>query len=169
MKDMSVSRQRAKDLVNLYSHSLEQQIVVQGSSLACRDEELWKQVEGPLRDGDGRDTHCLGLDPLRVMEESLTAAAVTTAASKGRARARGGLQGLERAFEVLEQAALNLYLCPWREEFKVVKVGLYHTVSYPCQQYKTLHDYSLHFYFSVLDVLRYVHPRHQTGAVHASD
>ncbi|XP_074534662.1 spermatogenesis associated 2-like [Halichoeres trimaculatus] len=121
MKDMSVSRQRAEDLVTAYSHSLELQIVRQGSSLACRDEELWKQVEGPLRDGDARETHCLSLDPLRVMEESLTAA-VTAAASTGRVRVRGGLRGLERAFEVLEQAALNLYLCPWRDEFKVVKM-----------------------------------------------
>ncbi|XP_034541704.1 spermatogenesis-associated protein 2-like protein [Notolabrus celidotus] len=121
MKDMSASRQRAKDLVTAYDHSLERQIVAHGSSLACRDEELWKQVEGPLRDGDARDTHCLGLDPLRVMEESLAAAAAT-AAGTGRVRARGGLRGLERAFEVLEQAALNLYLCPWREEFKVVKM-----------------------------------------------
>lgn len=121
MKDMSISRQRAEDLVTAYSHSLELQIVGQGSSLACRDEELWKQVEGPLRDGDARGTHCLGLDPLRVMEESLTAAA-TAAASTGRVRARVGLRGLERAFEVLEQAALNLYLFPWREEFKVVKM-----------------------------------------------
>ncbi|CAJ1057016.1 spermatogenesis-associated protein 2-like protein [Xyrichtys novacula] len=121
MKDMSISRQRAKDLVTAYDHSLERQIVGQGSSLVCRDEELWKQVEGLLRDEDGREIHCLGLDPLRVMEESLTEAA-TAAASTGRVNVRRGLRGLERAFEVLEQAALNLYLCPWREEFKVVKM-----------------------------------------------
>lgn len=97
-----------------------------GSSLACRDEELWKQVEELLRDGDAQETHCLGLDPLMVMEESLKAKAAstkaTTAASGGRVKARGGLQGLVKAFEVLEQAALNLYLGPWREEYKVVKM-----------------------------------------------
>lgn len=124
---MSISRQTAKHLVTTYDHSLEQQIVGQGSSLVCRDEELWRQMEELLRDGDAQELHCLGLDPLRVMEESLKAKAastkVTTAASGGRVKARGGLQGLGKAFEVLEQAALNLYLGPWREEYKVVKVS----------------------------------------------
>lgn len=116
MKDMSLSRQRATDLVTAYNHSLEQQIVGRGSSLVCRDEELWKDVEELLLEGDAQETHCLGLDPLRVMEESLKAAAA------GRVKARGGLQGLAKAFEVVEQAALNLYLGPWREEYKVVKM-----------------------------------------------
>ncbi|XP_078114161.1 spermatogenesis associated 2-like isoform X2 [Sander vitreus] len=119
---MSISRHRARDLLATYDHSLEQQIVGRGSNLACRDEELWKQVEGLLKDGDAQETHCLGLDPLSVMEESLTAAASATAASAGRVEARGGLQGLAKAFEVLEQAALNLYLGPWRDEYKVVKM-----------------------------------------------
>ncbi|XP_018559536.1 spermatogenesis associated 2-like [Lates calcarifer] len=120
---MSSSRQRARDLLTAYDHSLERQIVGRGSSLACRDEELWKQVEGLLKDGDAQETHCLGLDPLRVMEESLKAAtASTTAASGGQVKTRGGLQGLAKAFEVLEQAALNLYLSPWRNEYKVVKM-----------------------------------------------
>ncbi|XP_054476645.1 spermatogenesis associated 2-like [Anoplopoma fimbria] len=123
MNGMSVSMQRASDLVTAYGHSLEQQILGRGSNLACRDEELWTQVEGLLKDGDAQETHCLGLDPLWVMEESLAAAAdSTTAAGAGRARARGGLQGLAKAFEVLEQAALNLYLGPWRDEYKVVKM-----------------------------------------------
>lgn len=125
MKEMSISRHRARDLVASYDRSLERQIVGRGSSLACRDDELWKQVEGLLRDGDAQETHCLGLDPLSVMEESLTAAAAaasTTAAGAGRVKARGGLQGLAKAFEVLEQAALNLYLGPWRDEYKVVKM-----------------------------------------------
>ncbi|XP_073328991.1 spermatogenesis associated 2-like [Pagrus major] len=119
---MSISRQRATDLVTAYDRSLEQQILGQGSYLVCRDEDLWKKVEGLLRDGDAQETHCLGLDPLRVMEESLEAAAATTAAMTGRVKARGGLQGLAKAFEVVEQAALNLYLGPWREEYKVVKM-----------------------------------------------
>ncbi|KAE8295809.1 Spermatogenesis-associated protein 2-like protein [Larimichthys crocea] len=118
MKEMSLSRQIATDLVTAYNHSLEQQIVGRGSSLVCQDEELWKDVEELLLDGDAQETHCLGLDPLRVMEESLKAAA----AGAGRVKARGGLQGLAKAFEVVEQAALNLYLGPWREEYKVVKM-----------------------------------------------
>ncbi|XP_037622935.1 spermatogenesis associated 2-like [Sebastes umbrosus] len=121
MKEMSVSRQRARDLVTTYGDILEQQIVGRGSNLACRDEELWKQVEGLLKDGEAQETHCLGLDPLRVMEDSLAAAAAA-AADAGRVKARGGLQGLAKAFEVLEQAALNLYLGPWRDEYRVVKM-----------------------------------------------
>lgn len=115
---MSVSRQRARDLVSSYDLSLEQQIVGRGCSLAVRDEELWKQVEELLKDGDAQEVHCLGLDPLRVMEESLKAAA----SSGRRVRSRGGLRGLAKAFEVLEQAALNLYLGPWREEYRVIKM-----------------------------------------------
>ncbi|XP_071767359.2 spermatogenesis associated 2-like isoform X1 [Centroberyx gerrardi] len=127
MMEMSVLGQRARELVNKYDLTLEQRIVGGGSNLVCKDEELWRQVERLLKDGDAEDTHCLGLDPLQVMEESLKAAAApptaaAAAAPGGRARARGGLKGLAKAFEVLEQAALNLYLGPWREEYKVVKM-----------------------------------------------
>lgn len=116
---MSLSRWRATDLVSAYSYSLEQQILERGSSLVCRDEELFTQVEELLSDGDAQETHCLGLDPLTVMEESLKA----SAPDSGRANAKGGLQGLAKAFEVVEQAALNLYLGPWRKEYKFVKVA----------------------------------------------
>lgn len=116
---MNLSTWRSTDLVSAYRRSLEQQIVERGSSLVCRDEELCAQAEELLRDGDARETHCLSLDPLVVMEESLKA----SAADSGRARARGGLQGLAKAFEVVEQAALNLYLGPWRKEYKFVKVS----------------------------------------------
>ncbi|XP_019961709.2 spermatogenesis associated 2-like [Paralichthys olivaceus] len=123
---MSSSRQRARDLVTAYDHSLEQQIVGRGSSHACGDEELLRHVEGLLREGDAQETHCLGLDPLAVMEESLKAATATTAAptaARGvKVQSRGRLQGLAKAFEVLEQASLNLYLGPWRDEYKVVKM-----------------------------------------------
>lgn len=118
---MSVSQDRATRLVAAYDHSLEQQILERGSNRTCRDEELWLQVEEMLRDQDARETHCLGLDPLRVMEESLAVEAAP-AAGAGRVKPRGGLLGLAKAFEVLEQAALNLYLGPWRKEYKVVKV-----------------------------------------------
>ncbi|KAM3870067.1 spermatogenesis associated 2-like [Diretmus argenteus] len=120
---MSVLGQRARELVKSYDLSLEQRIVGGGSNLVCKDEEPWKQVEALLKDGDAQDTHCLGLDPLKVMEESLTGGGVAAAATGGgQARARVGLAGLAKAFEVLEQAALNLYLGPWREEYKVVKM-----------------------------------------------
>lgn len=113
----------SRDVVAAYNHSLEQQIVRRGSNLVCRDQELWNRVEGLLKDEDAQETHCLGLDPLRVMEESLVEAAAASAPNGGQVKARGGLQGLAKAFEVLEQAALNLYLGPWRAEYKVVKVG----------------------------------------------
>lgn len=115
---MSISRWRATDLVSAYSYSLEQQIVERGSSLVCRDEKLFAQAEDLLRDGDAQDIHCLDLDPLLVMEESLKASAT----DPGRTKVKGGLQGLAKAFEVVEQAALNLYLGPWRREYKFVKV-----------------------------------------------
>lgn len=126
MKEMSISRLRSRELVSAYEHSLERQILGKGSSLVCRDEELLTQVEGLLMDGDAQDVHQMGVEPLKVMEESLKAVAASSSAPATNAR-RGksnrGLQGLARAFEVMEQAALNLYLGPWREEYKTVKVG----------------------------------------------
>ncbi|KAM9854090.1 spermatogenesis associated 2-like [Aulostomus maculatus] len=122
---MSISRERDRHLMAAYERSLEQQLLGRGSSLACRDEEMWKQVEGLLRDADAQQIHCLGLDPLKVMEESLkveTSIKATSAVGGRRVKTRGGLQGLARAFEVLEQASLNLHLGPWREEYKVVKM-----------------------------------------------
>lgn len=116
---MSLSSRKAADVANAYSCRLERQILHRGSSLACRDEELCAQAEGLLGEGAAREAHCLGLDPLLEMEASLEA----SAASTGRPRARGGLQGLAKAFEVVEQAALNLYLGPWRKEYRLVKVG----------------------------------------------
>lgn len=115
---MSVSWQRGRDLLKSYQLSLEQQIVGRGCSLAVTDEDLWRRVEELLRDADPQEIHCLGLDPLAVMEESLKAAA----SGGRRLGARGGLRGLEKAFEVLEQVALNIYLAPWREEYRVIKM-----------------------------------------------
>ncbi|XP_029010112.1 spermatogenesis associated 2-like [Betta splendens] len=119
---MSNSRPTLGDLEAAYKHSLEKQIVGRGTNLTCSDQELWDQVEALLKEGSTDDTHCLGLDPLRLMEESLAQAAAVSTPSAGRVRGRAGLQGLAKAFEVLEQAALNLYLSPWREEYKVVKM-----------------------------------------------
>ncbi|XP_077371647.1 spermatogenesis associated 2-like [Festucalex cinctus] len=123
---MSMFHERVRHVVAAYDHALEQQIVRQGSYLVCSDDDLWKQVEELLRNKNAQETHCLSLDPLKVMEESLKVVADSTKAPKfGRAKqvkVRGGLRGLAKAFEVLEQAALNLYLGPWREEYKVVKM-----------------------------------------------
>lgn len=111
--------QRARDLEAAYSHCLKKQIVDQGSSLPCRDENFSNEVEELLKNEDGHNTHCLGLDTFNIMEESLQSAGTD---SKRATKVRTGLNGLAKAFEVLEQAALNLYLGPWREEYKVVKM-----------------------------------------------
>lgn len=111
--------QRARDLEAAYGHCLKKQIIDHGSSLPCRDENLRNEVEELLKNEDGRDTHCLGLDTFNIMVESLQSAG---ADSKRAVKVRNGLSGLAKAFEVLEQAALNLYLGPWREEYKVVKM-----------------------------------------------
>lgn len=41
----------------------------------------------------------------------------------GRADLAPALRGLARAFELLELAAVHLYLLPWRKEFTTIKVG----------------------------------------------
>lgn len=119
LSEITMTGQRARDLEAAYNHYLKKQIVDQGSSLPCRDENLCSEVEELLKNEDGRDTHCLGLDTFNIMEESLRLAGTD---SKRAAKVRIGLRGLAKAFEVLEQAALNLYLGPWREEYKVVKM-----------------------------------------------
>ncbi|XP_014831015.1 PREDICTED: spermatogenesis-associated protein 2-like protein [Poecilia mexicana] len=101
---------RGVDLVQAYDRVLEQQILGRGSCRACQDEALRSEVEGLLATSDPRELHGLGLEPLRLMEEVLEA------------RPSSGLRGLARTFEVLEQAALNLYLGPWREEYRVIKM-----------------------------------------------
>ncbi|XP_062403526.1 spermatogenesis associated 2-like [Sardina pilchardus] len=99
-------------LPEAYKASLEQHIEQGGWSLVCRDEELCKHIEDILK---GQSTHdCYlthGLDVLSVMEESLRCPVT----------ARAGLKGLARAFEVLELASLNLYLYPWRKEYRIIK------------------------------------------------
>lgn len=117
---MSILCQITKDLVKKYDHCLEQRLVEGASNLTCDDEVLRKHAEAILENGGAEDMHSLGLEPLKVMEVSLKATAalpVSTASP-----CRGGLRGLAKAFEVLEQATLNLYLSPWREEYKVVKM-----------------------------------------------
>ncbi|KAM9808115.1 spermatogenesis associated 2-like [Neosynchiropus ocellatus] len=110
---MSGEQRAARGLVEAYSQSLRRQVRTRGSHLACSDEDLRDQVTALLSE-DPREAHCLGLDPLGTMEESLQVVSST----------RRGLVTLERAFQVLEQAALNLYVAPWREEYQAVKVGV---------------------------------------------
>lgn len=107
--------QRAKDLVSAYGLSLGLQISQQGSCLPNSDEELLGQVKTMLRDRPAEEMHCLGLDPLLVMEDTLSSASVRPV------RPRARLQGLAKAFKVLEHLALNLYVCPWRKEYKIIK------------------------------------------------
>ncbi|CAB1313920.1 unnamed protein product [Coregonus sp. 'balchen'] len=85
---MTVPGNKARDLVELYRVSLEHRIEQGDWNLVCRDEELFKEVEGLLRGGCAQDTHSLGLDPLSVMEDSLQTAQGVR------------LKGLARAFEM---------------------------------------------------------------------
>ncbi|KAI4904450.1 hypothetical protein NFI96_001669 [Prochilodus magdalenae] len=102
-------------LVEMYQANLERRIQQGDWNLVCKDEDLCKEVGDLLLNGAAQDTHSpLGLDPLSVMETSLQ----TLPFPSGRT----GLERLAKAFEVLELAALNLYLCPWRKEYKVVKM-----------------------------------------------
>lgn len=101
-------------LPEAYKASLQQHIEQGGWSLVCRDEELCKHIEDILRGPSAHESYLtLGLDVLAVIEESL----------RCQATARAGLKGLSRAFEVLELASLNLYLYPWRKEYRIIKVG----------------------------------------------
>ncbi|KAJ8398669.1 hypothetical protein AAFF_G00421970 [Aldrovandia affinis] len=97
-----------------YRVSLAQRIEQGDSDLVCGDQELCEKMEEMLREGAARDVHTApGLDPLAVMEASLHTLP---------AWAHARLGALAGAFEVLERAALNLYLCPWRKEYRVVKM-----------------------------------------------
>ncbi|KAG5273907.1 hypothetical protein AALO_G00156960 [Alosa alosa] len=99
-------------LPEAYKASLEQHIEQGGWSLICRDEELCKHIEDILMGQSSDDCYLThGLDVLSFMEESLRCPAT----------ARAGLKGLARAFEVLELASLNLYLYPWRKEYRIIK------------------------------------------------
>lgn len=116
---MSVLGRKARELVELYRVSLEQRIEQGDWNLVCRDEKLFEKVERLLRDGCAQDVHVFpSVDPLEVMEQSLQ----RSAPFPDQARTAAGLEGLAKAFEVLELAALNLYLCPWRKEYRVVKM-----------------------------------------------
>ncbi|XP_035275130.1 spermatogenesis-associated protein 2-like protein isoform X1 [Anguilla anguilla] len=108
-----------------YRVSLERRIAQGDIDLVCGDEELCQRVEGMLKEGDPRDVLTVrDLDILAVMEDSLKAPpdwGRTVGGLKGPATVPG-LGAISKAFEVLERAALNLYLCPWRKEYRVVKI-----------------------------------------------
>ncbi|XDV28998.1 hypothetical protein PO909_032180 [Leuciscus waleckii] len=102
-------------LINKYQTNLERRIEKGDQSLVCRDEELCKEVEVLLSNNNAQKIHNLhGLDSLTVMEKSLHAFPSKTG--------QMGLEKLSKAFEVLELAALNLYVFPWRREYRLVKM-----------------------------------------------
>lgn len=116
---MSSLGRKARELVELYRGSLEQRIEQGDWNLVCRDETLCEKVERLLMNGCAQDVHVFpSVDPLEVMKQSLQRAAHFP----DQASTAAGLEGLARAFEVLELAALNLHLCPWRKEYRVVKM-----------------------------------------------
>ncbi|XP_027017718.2 spermatogenesis associated 2-like isoform X1 [Tachysurus fulvidraco] len=98
-----------------YKANLERRLQQGDWDLVCKDEELCKEVETSLSECSSQGIHPqLGLDTLAVIETSLRASHHTHSQNR--------LKSLVKAFEVLELAALNLYLCPWRKEYKVVKM-----------------------------------------------
>lgn len=110
---MSPAATNGTSLPDAYKASLEQHIQSGGWRLVCQDEDLYKHVKDILSGQDTREsTLCLNFDALSVMEESLSC----------KTTSRTGLRGLAKAFEVLELASLNLYLYPWRKEYKIIKM-----------------------------------------------
>lgn len=108
-------RKTADGLINRYQTNLERRIEKGDRSLVCRDEDFCKEVEMLLHNGNSKKIHNLhGLDSLAVMEKSLHAFPSKTG--------QMGLEKLSKAFEALELAALNLYIYPWRREYRLVKV-----------------------------------------------
>ncbi|XP_018606953.1 spermatogenesis associated 2-like isoform X2 [Scleropages formosus] len=106
---------RMASLEQKYHASLERCLQKGEDALICRDVELCEHVEVVLRTGNTQvllgpmTLDSQTLDMLSVMETSLQ-------------NPGASLEGVERTFEVLELAALNLYLCPWRKEYRVVKM-----------------------------------------------
>ncbi|XP_016336475.1 spermatogenesis-associated protein 2-like protein [Sinocyclocheilus anshuiensis] len=111
----SANKKTADGLINRYQTNLERRIEKGDRSLICRDEDFCKEVERLLHSGNAQKMHNLhGLDSLAVMEKSLHAFPSKTG--------QMGLEKVSKAFEVLELAALNLYIYPWRREYRLVKM-----------------------------------------------
>ncbi|KAF5897509.1 spermatogenesis-associated protein 2-like protein [Clarias magur] len=101
--------------MEIYQASLERRIQQGEWDLVCQEEELCKEVETLLLECSPQNIYSQpGLDTLSVIEASLRASQHTLSFNR--------LNSLVKAFKVLELAALNLYLCPWRKEYKVVKM-----------------------------------------------
>ncbi|XP_048886845.1 spermatogenesis associated 2-like [Brienomyrus brachyistius] len=104
-------RMKASDKTDVYEqyNSYLGTCLKQGvSALLLQDHTLC--VQNLLSEGDVQVLfRSLGVDLLAVMKASIQ-------------NADSGLEGLAKAFEVLELAAINLYLCPWRKEYRTIKM-----------------------------------------------
>lgn len=90
-----------------YRRSLEQ-----GRAGACPDPSFTERLRQRLRAEPGL---------LRALQDD--AGALLARGLWGRRELEPALRGLTAAFELLERAALNLYLFPWRKEFGTVQVS----------------------------------------------
>lgn len=90
-----------------YRRSLEQ-----GRAGACPDPSFTERLRQRLRAEPGL---------LRALQDD--AGALLARGLWGRRELEPALWGLAAAFELLERAALNLYLFPWRKEFGTVQVS----------------------------------------------
>ncbi|KAM9182845.1 VPS9 domain-containing protein 1-like isoform 2-T2 [Mergus octosetaceus] len=88
-----------------YRRSLEQ-----GRLGACPDPSFTERLRQRLRAEPGL---------LRALQDD--AGALLARGLRGRRELESALRGLAAAFELLERAALNLYLFPWRKEFGTVQ------------------------------------------------
>ncbi|XP_055029473.2 spermatogenesis associated 2-like isoform X1 [Misgurnus anguillicaudatus] len=115
MSSLSRKNRAGHDFIKKYQSHLESRIEKGDQSLVCRDEKICKEAETLLTKGNAQKILKLdGLDSLAVIENSLQAFPFKTGLV--------GLEKISKAFEVLELAALNLYLYPWRKEYKFVKM-----------------------------------------------
>ncbi|XP_056334203.1 spermatogenesis associated 2-like [Danio aesculapii] len=112
----SFAHKKTEDgLTNKYHYNLKRQIEKGDQFLVCRNEDLCKETQALLRNANGQKIHNLfRLDTLMVMDKSLR--------SFHSKSGQKGLEKLFKAFEVLELAALNLYIYPWRREYRLVKM-----------------------------------------------
>ncbi|TRY85234.1 hypothetical protein DNTS_009273 [Danionella cerebrum] len=112
----SVALKRAVEgFIHEYKVNLKRCIEKGDQCLVCCDGGLSKEVGVLLRKGNAPKIHDLfKLETLTVIEKS-----IQLLPSK---YGQLGLEKLSKAFEVLELAALNLYVYPWRREYRLVKM-----------------------------------------------
>ncbi|MBN3298174.1 SPA2L protein, partial [Amia calva] len=113
-----MSKRGKRDLCEEYRVAVQRRVEEGLSELVCQDASLIDTTQKLLLQGEGQELHSyLKNDAFQLISTTLLSAPSLHL----------GLNRLRKAFEVLELATLNLYLCPWRQEFKIIKTfsGVY--------------------------------------------